>query len=451
MAKRSENMVLSALLAVAGYHYDSWRRPGSRMEGWGEFGLIKELVRKAEAAKFDMVFFGDIAGAGPLPGSDPTIASHYEPVTVMAALSAVTSHVGMVGTASTTFLPPFSVARQFAGLDKLSGGRVGFNAVSSSMGQRNFGLDTMPSGEDRYRQMAEFLDVAFALWDSWSDDAVVNDRARGMWADPTKIRAINHKGEFYSVEGPLNTPRSPQGRPIIVQAGSSDAGTNVGAKYADAIYTQQPEFGASVAFYDMFKDKARSFGRDPRTVKIIAGIVPILGETEAEARELEADLASYVNTDLGRINIGERLEMDLSELDLDEKIPAEWFVGPKVQSRSRYENTKKLVLDEGYTLRDLIHVNARSHGHQAITGTPAQVADRMIEWYDNHACDGFNINTPFMPGGFDLVTELLVPELVSRGYFREEYEGSTLRSHLGLERPGAWDAEQSEREHVAVG
>jgi FMN-dependent oxidoreductase (nitrilotriacetate monooxygenase family) len=439
MAKRPEHMVLTMFMITAGYHYDSWRMPGSRMEEWGQLSLIADMVKKAEAAKLDAVFFGDIAGAGKIPGSDPTVSGHYEPITSIGALSALTSRIGMIGTASTTFLPPFAVARQFSGLDSLTGGRVGWNIVTSSTGNRNFGIDVMPSGEDRYRMAAEFIDVVTALWDSWSDKAVVNDRERGIWADPALIRAINHKGEFFSVEGPINMPRSPQGRPVMVQAGSSEAGMNVGARYADAIYTQQPEQQAAIDFYGSFKQKVRSFGRNPDQVKIVPGIVPILGETESDARDLENDLASYVNTDLGRTFIGTRLEMDLSQLDLDEEIPAEWFVGPKVESRSRYEVFRKLSVDEGYTLRDLIHVNARSHGHQTITGTPGQVADRMIDWFDSGACDGFNLNSAFVPGGQELILDLLVPELVSRGYFREEYEGTTLRDHWGLDRPGAWD------------
>lgn len=441
MTKRPENMTLTMFMITAGYHYDSWRMPNSRAEEWGQLSLISDMVRKAEAAKLDAVFFGDIAGTGRVPGSDPTVSGHYEPVSSIGALAAVTSRIGLIGTASTTFLPPYAVARQFSGLDSLSGGRAGWNIVTSSLGERNFGIKEMPSGEERYRRAAEFVEIVSALWDSWSDDAVLNDRERGVWADPSKIRAIHHEGEFFSVEGPINMPRSPQGRPVMVQAGSSDAGTNVGAKYADAIYTQQPDRGAAIDFYGAFKKKVSGFGRNPSQVKVVPGIVPILGENEAEARDLERMLASYVNTDLGRVFIGQRLEMDLSEFPLDDVIPAEWFVGPKVESRSRYEVFRKLAVDEKATLRDLIHVNARSHGHGTITGTASQIADRMTDWFDNYACDGFNLNSPFVPGGQELILDLLVPELVSRGYFREEYEGTTLREHFGLERPGAWDVQ----------
>lgn len=440
MADKPRHMMLSMFMITAGYHYDSWRMEGSRAEEWGQLGLLRDMVQKAEAAKLDAVFFGDIASAGKVPGSDPTVSGHYEPITSIAALASVTSRIGMIGTASTTFLPPYAVARYFNGLDSLTGGRVGWNVVTSSAGNRNFGMDEMPSGEERYAMAAEFLDVTTKLWDGWSDDAVKVDRANGIWADPAKIQRTDHKGKYFSVEGPINMPRSPQGRPVIVQAGSSENGMAVGAKYAEAIYTQQTQKQAAIDFRHSFHEKVKGFGRDPRQVKIVPGIVPFLGETEAEARELERDLASYVNMEAGRRFIGTRLELDLSEFPLDEVIPEEWFVGPKVESRSRYEVFRKLSVDEKYTLRDLILVNARSHGHQSITGTPSQVADLMIDWFEAGACDGFNLNSAFVPGGQELILDLLVRELVSRGYFREEYEGTTLRDHLGLDRPGAWDA-----------
>ena len=439
MPERQGHMGLTMFMITAGYHYDAWRRPGSRMEEWGRLGLLVDMIQKAEAAKLDAMFFGDLVGAGPVPGTDPTQSGHYESISSIGALIGYTSRIGMIGTASTTFLPPYTVARQFSGLDSLSGGRVGWNVVTSSMGETNYGLDAMPSGEERYRMAAEFLDVCFGLWDGWSDEAALNDREGGRWCDPKRIIPLNHKGEFFSVEGPINMPRSPQGRPIIVQAGSSDAGQSVGAKYADAIYTQQPIKEDSIAFYRGFKDKVRGFGRDPKDVRIMPGIVPILGRTEAEARELEAELASYVNLENGRRFVGRRLEMDLSDFPIDDVIPESWFVGPKFESISRYNVFKNLAVNERCTLRQLIQVNARSHGHGTITGTPSQVADRMIDWYESRACDGFNLNSPFIPGGQDLILDLLVPELVERGYFRSEYTGETLRDHWDLPRPPAWD------------
>lgn len=433
------HMALTMFLITAGYHYDSWRMEGSRAEEWGQLSLISDMAKKAEEAKLDALFLGDIAGAGKVPGADPTVSGHYEPITTLSALAAVTSRIGLIGTASTTFQPPFTVARQFSGLDSLSSGRAGWNIVTSSTGERNFGIDVMPSGEERYRMADEFVEIATGLWDGWSDDAVLNDRKNGVWADPKKIRTLNHKGEYFSVEGPINMPRSPQGRPVMVQAGSSDAGMAVGAKWADAIYTTQPIKGPAIEFYNKFKQRVTDAGRNPNHVKVIPGIVPIVAETHKEALELQNTLADHVNLEAGRRFIETRLEMDLSKFDYDEKIPVEMFVGPKKESKSRYEVFQSLALDRGFTIRDLIVENARGHGHHWLTGTPSKIADVMIDWFDSGACDGFNLNSAFVPGGQNLILDLLVPELRNRGYFREEYEGTTLRDHFGLPRPGAWD------------
>lgn len=436
---KNRQMSLTMFLITAGYHYDSWRMEGSRAEEWGQLSLIKDMAQKAEAAKLDALFLGDIAGAGKVPGSDPTVSGHYEPLTTLSALAALTDRIGLIGTASTTFQPPFTVARQFSGLDSLSAGRAGWNIVTSSTGEGNFGFDVMPSGEERYRRAEEFIEIATGLWDGWSDSAVLNDRENGVWADPKKIKALNHHGEFFRVDGPINMPRSPQGRPVMVQAGSSDAGLAVGSKWADAIYTTQPLKDPAIQFYNGFKQRVIAAGRNPEHVKVIPGIVPIVAETQKEALELQNTLADHVNLELGRRFIETRLEMDLSEFDYDERIPEEMFVGPKKESKSRYEVFRRLAVDEKFTLRELIVENARGHGHHWITGTPAKIADVMIDWFDSGACDGFNLNSAFVPGGQELILDLLVPELQERGYFRTEYEGPTLRDHFGIPRPPAWD------------
>jgi len=439
ITKPRRHMVLSLFMITGGYHYDSWTLPGSRVEELGYPELIVDMARRAEAAKLDALFFGDISSAGKVPGADPTVSGHYEPITSLAVVSQHTSRIGLIGTASTTFCDPYNVARQFAGLDTLSHGRAGWNIVTSASGNENFGLDSMPPPEERYRRATEFTAVVTALWDSWSDEAVISDRARGIWADPAKIRAIDHKGEYFSVQGPINMRRPPQGRPIMVQAGSSGPGIELGSSYADAIYTAQPDRGESIDFYRFYKEKVRSKGRNPDHVKILPGLVPILGRTEKEAQELVAYLGAHVRMDTGRYILGQRLKMRLGELDLDRPSPAEWFLGPEQESNSRYQIFRHLAVDKGYTLRELILEHARGHGHQWVSGTPAAVADRMIDWFENGACDGFSLNSAFVPGGLDLICDLLVPELQERGYFRTEYEGTTLRDHLSLPRPGAWD------------
>lgn len=436
MAKDPKHMVLSIFMITAGYHYDSWTRQGSRVEELGQLGLVKEMAQKAEAAKLDIMFFGDVSSAGKIPGADPTVSGHYEPFTTLGALSQHTKNIGMIGTASTTFYEPYNVARLVAGLDEMSNGRAGWNMVTSSVGHENFGVHEVGSSEDRYRRATEFADVVTRLWDSWADDAVVSDRERSMWADPSRIRPLNHQGEFYDVQGPLCMKRPVQGRPILVQAGSSGPGLAFGAQYADVIYTSQPLKQESIDFTSMFKRTVADYGRSPEDVKVLPGIVPILGSTQAEADEVLRDLGNHVNMETGLYLLENRLEMKLGELDLDERIPDEyWAAGPVKQSRSRWEIFRHLGQDRGYTIRELVLEHSRGHGHQWIAGTPSKVADVMIDWFEAGACDGFNLNAPYIMGGFDAICDLLVPELQDRGYFRTEYEGSTLRENLGLTRP----------------
>jgi FMN-dependent oxidoreductase (nitrilotriacetate monooxygenase family) len=439
-SKPDKHMILSIFMITAGYHYDSWTMPGSRVEELGKFGLVKEMAQKAEAAKLDIAFFGDIASAGKVPGADPTVAGHYEPFTTMAALAQHTSNIGLVGTGSTSFYEPFNLARLVAGLDEMSNGRAGWNMVTSSSGHENFGIENAGTSEERYRRATEFADIVTRLWDSWSDDAMICDRENGVWADPARIKPLKHSGEFFDVQGPLNMRRPVQGRPVLVQAGSSSAGLEFGSAYADAIYTTQPLKDEAVRFYKGFKDQVRSKGRRPEDVKVIPGIVPILGRTDKEAQDVMRNLGDHVNMETGRYLLENRLEMKLGEVGLDERIPATyWRQGPVKQSKSRWEVFRHLGEDKGYTLRELILEHSRGHGHQWVAGTPSKVADLMVDWFDSGACDGFNLNAPYIMGGFDSICELLVPELQDRGYFREEYEGTTLRENLGLARPAAWD------------
>lgn len=451
MTTNKKHMALTVFMITGGYHYDSWRRPGSRAEELGYLDLVVDMARKAEAAKLDGIFFGDTVTAGKVPGVDPTVAGHYEPLTTLSALASVTKRIGLIGTASTTFSEPFNVARQFSGLDSLSAGRAGWNVVTSSLGNENYGMEQMPSPAERYARATEFVEVVTKLWDSWADDAVVVDRDGGSWGDPERIRRIEHQGSFFEVAGPINMRRSPQGRPVLVQAGSSGDGMRLGAAIADMIYTAQPDMVLAQKFYDEFKDAVRRAGRSPEAVKILPGIVPIIGRTEKEGQEIAAELANLVNMDAGRTIMEQRLDMSLADIDLDEQIPAERFnLESARSSRQRTEIFKRLSVDQGYTLRDLIVENARGHGHGWIVGSASQAADRMVRWFESGACDGFSLNSPYIPGGLDDICELLIPELQERGYFRTEYEGNTLREHLGLERPGAWDS-SSHREDAVLG
>ncbi|MGO2111473.1 MAG: NtaA/DmoA family FMN-dependent monooxygenase, partial [Pseudoclavibacter sp.] len=378
MSTPNKHMTLTVFMITAGYHYDSWMRPGSRADELGYLDLVVDMAKRAEAAKIDAIFFGDTVDAGKVPGMDPTVSGHYEPISTLSALAAVTKHLGLIGTMSTTFTEPYNCARQFSGLDSLSGGRAGWNIVTSGGGSQNFGMAEMPSPQDRYRRATEFVEVVTQLWDSWSDDAIVVDTERALWGDPDKIRELDYRGEFFDVKGPINMRRSPQGRPVMAQAGSSGEGMALGARFGDAIYTAQPDLRKSVEFRDMFHGKQRDIGRRPDQVKILPGLVPIIGETDAEAREIANDLAEHVNMTTGRITLQGRLGMDLSDLGDDDRIPAERFdFNSAVVSRSRLEIFYRLAIDERYTIRDLIVHNARTHGHGAFIGSAAKAAEHM--------------------------------------------------------------------------
>jgi FMN-dependent oxidoreductase (nitrilotriacetate monooxygenase family) len=429
-------MVLTAFLMPTGYFQGAWRKPGSRAEEIGSVDYIADLAGIAERAKLDAVFFGDVVSADTVLDGNINSTGLYEPLTTLAAIAARTSRIGLIGTISTTFSLPFVTARQLSGLDSLSGGRAGWNIVTSWIGNENFGLDELPPAAERYRRAREFVDVAVKLWDSWQDDAVVVDRERGVWADPSRIHPIDHHGEFYSVRGPLNVPRSPQGHPILVQAGSSADGIDLGASVAEVIYTAQPWKHKAIAFREHFRNVARSKGRNPDHVKILPGIVPIVAETDAEAQALADDLNRLIDFDLGKRQLADQLKLELRDVGLDQRVPVDRFPQDP-EKGSRYEIFRRLSTDDGLTLRQLIVESYRSGAHLSVIGSPATIAEVMIDWFDSGACDGFSLNAPDMPDGLERICTLLVPELRRRGYFRDEYSGETLRDHLGLPRPAS--------------
>lgn len=440
-AKPDSHMVLTLYMAPSGYYKDSWRRADSHLEEVDDFEFHVEIAKRCEAAKLDAVFYADLPDYELIrEGGAGTI----EPVTFMAGLAARTKHIGIIGTLSTTFNEPYTLARQLSGIDRISGGRVGWNVVTSVLGNENYGLDEMPPSSERYRRAREFVDVTTGLWDSWSDSAVINDRASGRWIDVSKIRALNHRGEFFSVKGPLNMTRSPQGRPVLVQAGQSTEGLDFGATIADAVYATQPEKDGALEYTRKYKELVAAKGRDPRSVKILPGILPIVGRTDAEAEEIAADLAAHINMAVARPKFAGAFKLQLDDIDLDERIPAERFpeIAPPGMARpmSRYLLFRKYALEDGYTLRDLIAEESKAGGHMWAVGSAQTVADHMIDWFESGACDGFNFNPPYLMDGLDAICDLLVPELQERGYFRAEYEGTTLREHLGISRPAAWDA-----------
>lgn len=430
----SRHMALTTFLLPAGYHRDSWRRDESRAEELAGLSLMADLAKTAERAKLDAVFLGDCVHANSTMRGDIMMNGFYEPISTLSALAALTDRIGLIGTMSTAFTEPYNAARQFAGLDHMSRGRAGWNIVTSRDGYANYGGSTAPDPQDRYDRADEHVEVVTALWDSWHDDSIIVDREGGRWLDTDGLVPIDHVGERFQVRGPINMPRPPQGRPVLVQAGSSSSGIEFGSKVADLIYTAQPNLDGAIDFYGKLKAAVRGHGRDPEKVKVIPGIVPVIGETEAEAKSIAQELADYVDLESGRRQVAGDLFLEIDDIGLDERIPAERFSeDPKMGTRYHIFRSKAAEL----TLRELIIDRARSTGHMWFVGTAEQAADRMIEWFDGGACDGFNLNATHNPDGLTSICELLVPELASRGYFRTEYEGETLRDHLGLDRPRA--------------
>ncbi|GAA4430920.1 LLM class flavin-dependent oxidoreductase [Georgenia halophila] len=429
-------MVLTTFVLPAGYHRDTWRRENSRAEELAGLSFVADLTRMAEAAKLDAVFFGDCVHANSTMRGDIMMNGFYEPVTTLSALAALTTNIGLIGTISTSFTQPYNVARQMAGIDHMSGGRAGWNVVTSRDGFANFGGSGVPDPEERYDRADEHVDVVQRLWDSWSDDSILVDRASGRWLDPAGLRPIDHSGKHFKVQGPINIPRPLQGHPVLVQAGSSDIGMAFGSRIADIIYTAQPQFEGAQDFYAKMKRLVLDQGREADDVKVLPGIVPVIGDTENEAKEIADELGDMVDLASGRRQVAGDLKLEIDDIGYDEHIPEERFSeDPKMGSR--YHIFRRKSVEQGMTLRELIIDRARSTGHMWFVGTAQRAADTMIEWFEAGACDGFNLNAPHNPDGLEAICTKLVPELQERGYFRTEYEGSTLRENLGLDRPAA--------------
>lgn len=432
-------MHLALFFSPMGRSVWAWRRPTSRVEDLWGLELPTRAARQAEAAKFDAFFMADNFQ---VPDVSLPHMVGYEPLTLAAALIARTEKIGYIATASTTFVPPHTVARTFSSLDHISGGRIAWNIVTSADGEEHFGI-TLPAAEERYRRAHEYVAAVKSLWDCWADDAVLADRDTGVWADPARVRRADFHGEHFDIQGPLSINRSPQGWPVLAQAGQSAAGVDFAAAHAEVVFTVQPELSGAKEFYQSLKAQAAAHGRSPDDVKVLPGIVPIIGSDETEARRIAAELDNLVDMENGRqqLSMG-LLGADLSGLDLDQPIPVDRLTPPgeiHVASiyASRYANMYRTIQGQATTMREMIVARARSVGHGSLVGTPEQVADRMEEWFSEGACDGFVVSPPYMPEGLESVCAELIPELQRRGLFRKDYEGDTLRDHLGLARPPA--------------
>ncbi|MFI5061543.1 MAG: LLM class flavin-dependent oxidoreductase [Actinomycetales bacterium] len=429
---------LNLFIHPAGHHEAAWRHPQTQPERIFDASFYTELAQKAEAAAFDAIFFAD----GPVlnRGIEFNSVGHLEPILTLASVAAHTEKIGLIATASTTFYDPYNLARLFSTLDHLSGGRAGWNIVTTASedAAANFGLDAHPDTATRYARAAEFVEVLQRLWDSWEDDAILLDRTAGRYADPAKIHAAAFDGEHVRVAGAFNAPRSPQGHPVLVQAGSSNDGRAFAARFAEAIFTAHQRLSDAQAFYAEIKKRARTFGRDADTVKILPGISPFIGSTEAEAIALEREFNELTVPEYGLRQLRSLTGIQLESDTLDAPVPREVFAGAgdvTNNNRSRLQVVAGIVERENPTVRGLLHRLAGARGHRVVVGTPEQVADTIGEWFTQGAADGFNVMPPYLPGGFDTFAEHVVPILQARGQFRTRYTGTTLRDHLGLSRP----------------
>jgi len=440
MTTQKKQMALGAFLYPTGHHAAAWRHPNAQADAGINFRHYAQIAQAAEAAKFDMLFLADSAGArGEDWGALARFSTHYvaqfEPLTLLAGLAAVTERIGLVATASTTYNEPYVLARKFASIDHISGGRAAWNLVTSAneAEAQNFGRDKLLDHEERYRRATEFLAVAQGLWDSWEDDAFIRDKESGVFFDPEKAYRLDHRGEFFGVRGPLNIPRSPQGWPVLVQAGSSEAGRELAGASAEVVFTAQQTLALAQVFYRDVKARAVAHGRSPDDVKIMPGIFPVVGRTEAEAKAKFDELQNLIHPDVALSILEHRLSIPLRHLPLDGPLPKDIPITNAAQSRQAL--LLELAEREGLSILQLGLRVAGARGHWQVVGTPEQIVDVMEERFLNEGADGFNVMPPYLPGGLTDFIELVIPELRRRGLFRTEYEGRTLREHLGLKRP----------------
>ncbi|UJF31494.1 LLM class flavin-dependent oxidoreductase [Paenibacillus hexagrammi] len=432
---------LGAFLFQVGHHIAAWRYPDTETRGLLQHEFYEHFAQTAERGKFDMVFLADTLAVIDRSGTGikHTVTIRPEPLTLLSYLSGVTDKIGLAGTVSTTYHEPYNLAREFSTLDHLSGGRAAWNVVTSGRDEeaRNFSKSKHPEHDKRYARAKEFVDVVTSLWDSWEDEAIIADKESGLFADPGKVHELHHKGDEFSVRGPLNLPRSPQGRPVIIQAGASLTGQHLAAQTAEVIFTAWQTLEEAQRFYSSVKSLAIQYGRSPEDIKIMPGIFPVIAATEEKAQKKEAFLQQLVVPEVGLSMLSSSLGVDLSGYPLDGPLPELPELAQINGGKSRFQLVADMAHREGLTIRELIYRVTGARGHRTIYGTPAQIADQLEEWFVNGACDGFNIMPPYLPGGLEEFVDLVIPELQRRGLFRTEYSGSTLREHLGLHRPAS--------------
>ncbi len=427
---------LGAFMRPVTIHTGAWRYPGARADANFSFEVIRAMARKLEEGKFDAFFMADHLAVLNMPMEalkrSGTVTS-FEPMTLLPALAMVTEHLGLVATGSTTYDEPFHVARRFSSLDHISGGRAGWNVVTTANpdASRNFGREDHMDHAERYKRAREFYDVVTGLWDSWADDAFVRDQESGIFFDPEKLHVLDHKGDYLSVRGPLNIGRPVQGWPVIVQAGSSNDGRQLAAETAEAVFTSHTDLEAGRAFYADIKERMVAAGRDPDGIRILPACLVILGDDLEEARAKRAKLDSLVHAESAIASLSIAIGTDASKFDPDGPLPE---IPESNATKSGRERAIRMAAAEDLTVRQLAQRLGGFSG-LCLMGSPRTVADQMEEWLETEGSDGFTIMFPYVPGGVDEFVDRLVPVLQDRGLFRKEYEGATLRENLGLSRP----------------
>ena len=432
----SRQMRLGAFMRPVGIHTAWWRYPGAAPDANFNLKHLIRFAQKLEEGRFDAFFMADHLSVLNMPMAalkrSATVTS-FDPLTLLPVLAMETEHLGLIATASTTFEPAYTIARRFASLDHISGGRAAWNLVTTSNPDAalNFGLTEHMEHGERYRRAREFYDVVTGLWDSWADDAFVRNVEEGVYFDPDRMHVLDHQGEFLSVRGPLNIARPIQGWPVIVQAGASDAGRQLAAEIAEMVFAGGGRLADSQSYYADVKGRAERLGRNPDHIKILPGCLVVVGDTDEEARQKRALLDSLVHPDSGMASLSIALGTDASVFDLDGPLPD---IPETDASKSGRERVIARARRDNLTVRQLAQISG-SYGGLAMVGTPKTIVDQMEEFFFGNACDGFNIMFPYVPGGLDDFVDRVVPELQRRGLFRREYEGRTLRENLGLPRP----------------
>jgi N-acetyl-S-(2-succino)cysteine monooxygenase len=431
MAENKSKMHLALFAIGTGHHVSGWRMPGAEA-GALDFQFFRQIAETAERGKFDMFFLADALNAA--TSQHPSYIVRFEPLTLLSALTTVTSRIGLAATAITTYTEPYNLARYFASIDHLSGGRAAWNVVTGAFPEaaENFGKVPHPDHSARYAMADEFVKVVKGLWDSWEDGAVVADKQTGRYLDTSKLHVLDHDGPHYRVKGPLNSARPPQGHPVIIQAGASDTGRDFAARVAEVVFAVQQDLETAKAFREDLRARAESAGRDPNSLKVLPGVSPIVADTEEEALAQIEKLSQFADPVTALRVLSERIGHDLSSHSLDEPVPS---FPPSDKMQGHAVNLARMSKKHNLTLRQLRDYASAAQGHRLIWGTPQRIADQLQEWFDADAADGFVVMPAYFPGALDAFVDRVIPILQKRGLFRTEYESTTLRGHLGLSRP----------------